>query len=85
MANEILSYIQMGQRQGVSFQRGMNFEVGENHSVILMSVRPGAPHADRLGSLQPHHSFVQGGSSSTPDNIQLLCGKHNLEKHDRIE
>ena len=20
-----------------------------------------------------------------PDNVQLLCGKHNLEKHDRIE
>lgn len=29
--------------------------------------------------------WSKGGSSSTPDNIQLLCGKHNLQKHDRIE
>ena len=29
--------------------------------------------------------WSKGGSSSTPDNIQLLCGKHNIEKHDRIE
>jgi hypothetical protein len=26
----------------------MNFELGGNHSVILMSVRPGAPYADRF-------------------------------------
>jgi hypothetical protein len=25
------------------------------------------------------------GSSSTPDNIQLLCGKHNIQKRDEIE
>jgi hypothetical protein len=29
--------------------------------------------------------WSKGGSSNTADNIQLLCGKHNLEKHDRIE
>ena len=209
MANEILPYIEMCRREGVSLQRGMNFELGGNHSVILMSVRPGAPYADRFeeyGSVdQPEftptgqptengkfysaaqlfksghrpperirvyekikqgiwsyngvfHLFdswqelsngrsvfkfklaavegeedfsvpvpkqskarrviptsvklevwkrdggkcskcgatenlhfdhiipwSKGGSSSTPDNIQLLCGKHNLEKHDRIE
>lgn len=38
----------MCQREGVSLQRGMNFELGGNHSVILMSVRPGAPYADRF-------------------------------------
>jgi hypothetical protein len=48
MANEILPYIEMCRREGVSFQRGMNFELGGNHSVILMSVRPGAPYADRF-------------------------------------
>jgi len=209
MANEILPYIEMCRREGVSLQRGMNYELGGNHSVILMSVRPGAPYADRFeddGSVdQPEftptgqptengkfHSAAQlfksghrpperirvyekikqgiwsyngvfhlvdswqelsngrsvfkfkldavegeedfsvpvpkqskarrviptavklvvwkrdggkcskcganedlhfdhiipwskGGSSTTPDNIQLLCGQHNLEKHDRIE
>jgi hypothetical protein len=29
--------------------------------------------------------WSKGGSSNTADNIQLLCGKHNLEKHDNIE
>ena len=29
--------------------------------------------------------FSKGGSSNTPDNIQLLCGRHNLEKHDKIK
>jgi hypothetical protein len=29
-------------------QQGMNFNCGRNHSVILMSVRPGAPYNDRL-------------------------------------
>lgn len=48
MANEIIPYIEMCQREGVSLQRGMNFELGTNHSVILMSVRPGAPYADRF-------------------------------------
>jgi hypothetical protein len=48
MAIEILPNIGMCQREGVSLQRGMNFELGGNHSVILMSVRPGAPHADRF-------------------------------------
>ena len=29
--------------------------------------------------------FSKGGSSTTPDNIQLLCAKCNLKKHDHIE
>ncbi len=48
MVNEIIPYIEMCQREGVSLQRGMNFELCGNHSVILMSVRPDAPYADRF-------------------------------------
>jgi hypothetical protein len=48
MPNEIISYLEMCQREGVSLQRGMNFGLGGNHSVILMSLRPGAPYRDRL-------------------------------------
>jgi hypothetical protein len=29
--------------------------------------------------------YSQGGSSKFADNIQILCSKHNLQKHDRIE
>jgi hypothetical protein len=35
-------------REGASLQRGMNFGLGGNHSVILMSIRRGAPYDDRL-------------------------------------
>ncbi|CAB1057326.1 HNH endonuclease domain protein [Olavius sp. associated proteobacterium Delta 1] len=48
MPNEIIPYLEMCQREGVSLQRGMNFELRDHHSVILMSVRPNAPYADRL-------------------------------------
>jgi len=47
MLNEIISYIEMCKREGVSLQRGMNYQIGHNHSVILMSVRPGAPYEDK--------------------------------------
>ncbi len=48
VANEIISYLEMCRREGVSLQRGMNFGLGGNHSVILMSIRLGAPYNDRL-------------------------------------
>jgi hypothetical protein len=48
MSDNVLSYIQMCQREGVSLQAGMNFGLGGNHSVILMSLRPNAPYRDRL-------------------------------------
>lgn len=48
MPNEIISYLEMCRREGVSLQRGMNFGLGGNHSVILMSVRRNAPYDDRL-------------------------------------
>jgi len=48
MANEIISYLEMCQREGASLQRGMNFGLGGNHSVILMSLRANAPYEDDL-------------------------------------
>lgn len=48
MPNEIIPYLEMCRREGVSLQRGMNYRLGERHSVILMSVRPNAPYADRF-------------------------------------
>jgi hypothetical protein len=48
MPDNIISHNEMCRREGVSLQRGMNFGLGGNHSVILMSVRPNAPYRDRL-------------------------------------
>ncbi|MCO5181290.1 MAG: HNH endonuclease [Candidatus Promineofilum sp.] len=48
MANEILSYLEMCQREKMSLQRGMNFRAGDNYSIILMSQRTNAPYRDRI-------------------------------------
>ena len=48
MADNILSHNEMCRREGVCLQRGMNFGLGGDHSVILMSVRPNAPYRDQL-------------------------------------
>jgi hypothetical protein len=47
VTNEIVSYQEMCQREGLSLQKGMNFRVGSRYSIILMSVRPNAPYHDR--------------------------------------
>jgi hypothetical protein len=48
VADNIISYLEMCRREGTSLQAGMNFGLGGDHSVILMSVRPNAPYRDRL-------------------------------------
>lgn len=48
LANEIISYMEMCVRENTSLQRGMNFGLGGDHSVILMSTRSNAPYEDRL-------------------------------------
>ena len=47
-SNEVISYIEMCTREGLSLQRGMNFNVTASHSVVLSSHRPGAPYDDVL-------------------------------------
>lgn len=48
MENEVIHYTEMCSREGTNLQRGMNFGLGGNHSVILMSLRPNAPYRDRI-------------------------------------
>ena len=48
MSDNIISYIEMCRREATSLQQGMNFGIGGNHSVILMSIRRNAPYRDRL-------------------------------------
>jgi hypothetical protein len=45
---DVISYIEMCQEEGASLQRGMNFRLRGTMSVILMSLRRGAPYADRI-------------------------------------
>jgi hypothetical protein len=44
----VISYTEMCAEVAVNLQRGMNFRLRDNISVILMSIRKGAPYADRV-------------------------------------
>lgn len=70
MANEIISYLEMCQREGVSLQRGMNFRLGVDHSVILMSLRANAPYEDELqedGTVLIYEGHDEPRSTRIPD------------------
>ena len=47
-SGDVISYMEMCSEEGVNLQRGMNFRLRGKDSVILMSVRPGAPYNDRV-------------------------------------
>ena len=43
----IISYAEIVKREEIVLQRGMNFRIKPGYSIILMSVRQGAPYRDR--------------------------------------
>jgi hypothetical protein len=45
---DVISYTRMCGEEGENLQRGMNFRIRNGVSVILMSLRPNAPYADRV-------------------------------------
>ncbi len=46
---DIIRYVDMTIEEGFSIQRGMNFNIAnKDYGIILMSVRPNAPYADRF-------------------------------------
>ena len=66
MDNEIISYLEMCHREGVSLQQGMNYGLGGDSSVILMSVRPNAPYRDEF----------------LDDGMTLIYEGHDLPRRD---
>jgi hypothetical protein len=45
---QVVSYLEMCRLEGVTLQRGMNFRIRDGSSIVLMSLRAGAPYADRV-------------------------------------
>lgn len=71
VSDNVISYIEMCRRERTSLQQGMNFGLGDNHSVILMSVRPNAPYRDRLEDsgttlVYEGHDMPKGASCPNP-------------------
>ncbi|MFI5271590.1 MAG: HNH endonuclease [Ktedonobacterales bacterium] len=71
---DVLSYVEMCQEEGESLQRGMNYRLRGGVSVILMSVRPGAPYADRLEEdgavlIYEGHDVPKSAENADPKSI----------------
>ena len=60
----------MCRKEGTSLQKGMNFRLKGKHSVILMSVRPGAPYKDEVtddGTVLIYEGHDEPKTTSIPD------------------
>jgi len=71
---DVISYLEMCSREGVSLQRGMNFGIGSGHSVLLMSLRPGAPYEDQIsddGRILEYEGHDQPTKAGGPDPKSL--------------
>ena len=71
---EVISYLEMCGEEGVNLQRGMNYRLGNSYSIILMSVRPNAPYADRIEDdgkilIYEGHDIPNIKSGPAPKNI----------------
>jgi hypothetical protein len=67
---DVISYMEMCGQEGASLQRGMNFRLRGQTSVILMSVRRGAPYADKIedsGSVLIYEGHDVPRTQSCPD------------------
>ncbi len=67
--HEILSYTEMVSREGLALQKGMNFRVrggAAGYSIILMSVRKGAPYQDQWHETGPHAGMLEYEGHDAP-------------------
>ncbi len=68
-SGDVISYIEMCHEEGVNLQRGMNFHLGGDISLILMSLRPNAPYSDRVeddGSILIYEGHDVNKTRETP-------------------
>lgn len=71
---DVISYLDMCAQERVNLQRGMNFNLGKNYSVILMSLRPNAPYADRVENdgrvlIYEGHDVPRAKETPIPKNV----------------
>jgi len=101
MDTDIISYAEMCNREnGVSLQHGMNFGIGKNYSVILMSQAVNAPYKDKLkdngltliyeGHDVPHYEGIKDPKlldqpETTPNGTITRNGKfHNAAQNYKL-
>lgn len=74
---DVISYLEMCKEEGVNLQRGMNFRLRGGLSVILMSLRPGAPYADRIEEdgkvlIYEGHDIPMGKGITNPKTVDQV-------------
>ncbi len=65
---------------GVNLQRGMNFRLRETETIILMSLRPGAPYADQVkdeGRILIYEGHDVSRTAGVPDPKQVDQPRRN--------
>ena len=51
---------------------------------LVLAAGPAAAQQKESETFDRTIAFSRGGTSMTATNVQLLCARHNLEKHDSI-
>jgi hypothetical protein len=74
---EVIPYVAMCQAEAASLQRGMNFRLRGGSTVILMSVRRGAPYADRIEDeaktlIYEGHDIPRSQSGPNPKTVNQV-------------
>lgn len=78
-SGEVISYLEMCQAWTVSLQKGMNFRIRPDCSLILMSRRPNAPYRDMIEEngrvlIYEGHDVSKTAENPNPKNLdQLRC------------
>jgi hypothetical protein len=65
---DVISYLEMCSEEGVNLQRGMNYHLRADTSVILMSLRPNAPYTDKVEANGQILIYEGHDLSKTADN-----------------
>jgi hypothetical protein len=86
----IISYSDIIRREDIMLQRGMNFRIKHGYSIILMSVRRGAPYKDRwhqdtgLLEYEGHDESKQAGIDPKKKNQPLKTVSGTLTENGKF-
>jgi hypothetical protein len=72
--DDIISYGELVAAEKISLQKGMNFGVGKSYSVLLMSIREGAPYSDAIDAesgdlLYEGHDVLRFAGGPDPKSV----------------
>jgi hypothetical protein len=76
-AGEVISYPEMCRAWSASLQKGMNFHLRPNRSVILMSRRSNAPYQDRIED-EGRVLIYKDTTFLEPPNHELIHNRHTV-------